>query len=98
MHHTTDPLGSPLPPSITQGGKKWGRRDVTTARGMDPRLLVRSVCDSFEAGERDIGVNWDWKTRVGLWLRFLAPRVYDGIMEKRWRKEKTKEAGEGKQD
>ena len=62
---------------------------------MDPLVLVRSVCSSFESGERDIVVNWDWRTRVGVWLRFAAPRVYDGIMGKRWRKEKA--GGEGKE-
>jgi len=77
--------------AVTAGGAKHGRKDKTTANGMDPGVMVRKVLDRVERGDDEIDVNWDSKTRIAVWLKFLWPKKYADFMVTRWKKEKKKE-------
>lgn len=79
--------------AVTKGGGKHGKMDSTTDKGMDPDDMAKRVWERVERGEEDIDVNWDFKTKVAVWLRFNAPKVLGWVLGRKWRKEREGKGG-----
>lgn len=56
--------------------------DANTATGMTPEKCARYILDALLDDAKDIML-CDWQAQFAYVLRFLCPRVYFWIMEKR---------------
>ena len=67
-------------------GGQYGRMDDTTAGGASAESVAEAMVVSWYSGLDEVWL-CDAKTKVGIWLQWVAPGVLKGIMRKRGEKE-----------
>ena len=72
--------------ALAGDGGKYGRMDDTTASGMSAESVAEAMVVSWYRGLDEVWL-CDAKTKVGIWLQWVAPGVLKGIMRKRGEKE-----------
>lgn len=75
--------------AVMGDGKAYSKMDDTTANGADPDEVAAEILDSVAAGKTDFVVAATFSAKAGMWLRFLAPTFLEGMLVKRYEKQKV---------
>ncbi|KAL9180390.1 hypothetical protein ACHAXT_008360 [Thalassiosira profunda] len=74
--------------AVMGDGRAYSKTDETTANGADPDEVAAEILDSVAYGTTDFVVAATFSAKVGMWLKFLAPRFLEGQLAKRYEKQR----------